>query len=114
MVCLTNIMTPQKDSVGRELSARELTVLVDSHTTPIAITGPSAALSPSTTFPVSPVMQFSAPWVFSTGRGGLLQLLKCPCHRAVAIAPPERLAASVSLQRSVLLSLLNSEFGPWA
>src|ERR1700730_4938464 len=35
------------------------------------------------------------------------------CHRAAAIAPPERLAASVSLQRSVLPSLPNSEFGPW-
>src|SRR5260221_3577180 len=40
-----------------------------------ATAGPSATLSPSTAFPVSPVIQFSAPWFFSTGRGGLLQLL---------------------------------------
>src|SRR5258708_34941871 len=36
---------------------------------------PSATLSPSTAFPVAPVIQLSAPWFFSTGRGGLLHLL---------------------------------------
>jgi hypothetical protein len=44
---------------------------------------------------------------------GFSSCLMRPCHRAVAIAPPERLAASVSLQRSVLPSPPNSEFGPW-
>ena len=44
---------------------------------------------------------------------GFSSCLMRPCHRAAAIAPPERLAASVSLQRSVLSSLPNSEFDPW-
>ena len=39
--------------------------------------------------------------------------LRHPCHRAVAIAPPERLAASVSRQRSVLAFTPNSESGLW-
>src|SRR5258708_34941872 len=32
---------------------------------------------------------------------GFSTCLMCPCHQAVAIAPPERLDASVNLQRSV-------------
>src|SRR5215469_13328013 len=36
-----------------------------------------------------------------------------PCHRAVAIAPPECPAASVSLRRSILPSLYDRELGPW-
>jgi hypothetical protein len=41
-----------------------------------ATAGPSATLSPSTDFPVSPVIRFPCSADFSTGRGGLLQLLK--------------------------------------
>src|SRR5215467_9436214 len=36
-----------------------------------------------------------------------------PCHRAVAIAPPECPAASVSLRRSILPSLYDRELGLW-
>src|SRR5450759_1689003 len=41
-----------------------------------ATTGPSATLSSSTDFPASPVIRFPGSADFSTGRGGLLQLLK--------------------------------------
>ena len=36
-----------------------------------------------------------------------------PCHRAVANAPPERPAASISLQRAMLPSPPNRGFGLW-
>src|SRR5215469_10463756 len=36
-----------------------------------------------------------------------------PCHRAVAIAPPECPAASVSLHRSILPSPYDRELGLW-
>ena len=44
---------------------------------------------------------------------GFSSCLMCPCHRAVATAPPERLAASVSLQRSMLPSPRHVRFGLW-
>jgi hypothetical protein len=44
---------------------------------------------------------------------GFSSCLLCPCHRAVATAPPERLAASVSLQRSMLPSPRHVRFGLW-
>src|SRR5207248_11163336 len=40
--------------------------------------------------------------------------LACPCHRAVATTPPERLAASASLRRSMLPSPSSWGFGPGA
>ena len=39
--------------------------------------------------------------------------LACPYHRAVALTPPERVAASVSLRRSMLSSLYGSELDLW-
>src|SRR4029077_6343710 len=44
---------------------------------------------------------------------GFSSCLTRPCHRAVANAPPERPAASVSLRRSILPSPLNRRFGLW-
>jgi hypothetical protein len=44
---------------------------------------------------------------------GFSSCLTCPSHRAVANAPPERLAASVSLRRSMLPSPPNRGFGLW-
>src|SRR6516165_3199460 len=78
-----------------------------------ATTGPSATLSPSADFPVSPVIRFSAPWISPRDEEGFSSCSMCPCPRAVAIAPPERPAASISLQRSVLPSPPNSGFGLW-
>jgi hypothetical protein len=76
-------------------------------------TGPSATLSPSTDFPVLPVIRLSAPWISPWDEEGFSSCLTCPCHRAVANAPPERPAASVSLRRSILPSPLNRGFGLW-
>src|SRR5262249_1985374 len=43
-----------------------------------------------------------APPLSRAGRGGLPQLLSaCPCHRAVATTPPEQIASSANLPRSV-------------
>ena len=42
---------------------------------------------------------------------GLSGCLVCPCHRAAALTPAERTAASVSLQRFTLPSLYRSELG---
>src|SRR5258708_29171727 len=66
-----------------------------------ATAGPSATLSPSTAFPVSPVIQFSAPWFFSTGRGGLLQLLDVSlssCRRYRPARASRRLSQSATIR----------------
>src|SRR5260370_19483434 len=44
----------------------------------VALTGPSATLSPSFLFPVSPVIGRTCSRAFPLGRGGLLQLLNAP------------------------------------
>ena len=66
-----------------------------------ATAGPSATLSPSTAFPVLPVIQFSAPWSFSTGRGGLLQLLNVSlssCRRYRPARTSRRLSQSATIR----------------
>jgi hypothetical protein len=56
---------------------------------------------------------FPAPRISPRDEEGFSSCLTCPCHRAVANAPPERLAASVSLRRSMLPSHPNRGFGLW-
>ena len=62
----------------------------------IATTDPAESLSPSTAFPVFPVIRFPCSVDFATGRAGFSSCLACPCHRAVPTTPPKLLAASVS------------------
>src|SRR5260221_13937460 len=66
-----------------------------------ATAAPSAPLWPSPAFPVSPVIQFSAPWFFSTGRGGLLQLLDVSlssCRRYRPARASRRLSQSATIR----------------
>ena len=56
----------------------------------IATTDLAVTLSPSPDFPVSPVIRPILLRDFALGRGGLLQLLGMPRHRAVASTPPRR------------------------
>src|ERR1700687_2095822 len=56
---------------------------------------------------------FPAPRISPWDEEGFSSCSMCPCHRAVAIAPPERLVASVSLQRSMLPSPPQCGFGLW-
>src|SRR5215471_14343553 len=78
-----------------------------------ATAGPSATLSPSTDFPVFPVIQLSAPWISPWGEEGFSSCLMRPCHRAVANAPPKCSIASVSLRCTMLPSPPNRGFGLW-
>src|SRR5450631_1220344 len=57
---------------------------------------PAESLSPSTAFPVFPVIRFPCSVDFATGRAGFSSCLARPCHRAVPTTPPKLLAASVS------------------
>src|SRR5215831_11328211 len=66
--------------------------------------GPLPTLSPSTDFPVSPVIRFLSPPISRRGEEGFSSCLAHPCHRAAAVTPPKCLAASVSLRRSMLPS----------
>ena len=50
---------------------------------------PSDSLSPSTDFPVIPVIRLPAPQISPRDEEGLSSCLACPCHRAVASTPPE-------------------------
>ena len=77
----------------------------------LATTGPSATLSPSFHFLVLPVIGRICSSDFSLGRGGLLQLLNAPCHRAAANTPPKWFAASVSLWRAMLPAPSSEGFG---
>jgi hypothetical protein len=62
----------------------------------LATTDPAESLSPSTDFPVSPVIRLPAPPISRRGEEGFSSCLACPCRRAVPITPPKRIAASVS------------------
>ena len=66
-----------------------------------ATTGPSATLSPFPDFPVLPVIRVPAPPISRRDEEGFSSCSVHPCHRAVATAPPECPAASVSLRRSM-------------
>jgi hypothetical protein len=55
----------------------------------IATMNPSDSLSPSTDFPVIPVIRLPAPQISPRDEEGLSSCLACPCHRAVASTPPE-------------------------
>src|SRR6266849_1529069 len=63
-----------------------------------ATTDPSVTLSPVADFPVSPVIRFPAPPISRRGEEGFSSCSAHPCHRAVAVTPPECLVPSVSLQ----------------
>ena len=79
-----------------------------------ATTDPSATLSPFHRFPgVSgyPVSFF--PLISQRDEEGFSSCLAHPCHRAVAVTPPEWLAASVSLRRSMLPSPHEGRLGLW-
>ena len=56
---------------------------------------------------------FPAPPLSRRDEEGLSSCLECPCHRAVALTPPEGIAASVSLRRSMLPSPYGSELDLW-
>jgi hypothetical protein len=56
---------------------------------------------------------FPAPPLSRRDEEGLSSCLACPYHRAVALTPPEWIAASVSLHRSMLSSLSGSELDLW-
>ena len=60
-----------------------------------------------------PVIRFPAPQISPRDEEGFSSCLMRPCHRAVANAPPERPAASISLRRSMLPSPPNRGFGLW-
>jgi hypothetical protein len=65
-----------------------------------ATTDPSVTLSPSTDFPVSPVIRFSLPRIFSTGRGGFLQLLNVSlssCRRYRPARASRRISQSATV-----------------
>src|SRR4051794_21700436 len=70
-----------------------------------ATAGPSATLSPPADFPGCPVIRPGLLRRFR-GRGeeGFPSCSACPRHRAVATTPPERIASSANLRRSVLPS----------
>ena len=55
----------------------------------IATMDPSDSLSPSTDFPVIPVIRLPAPQISPRDEEGLSSCLARPCHRAVAKTPPE-------------------------
>jgi len=54
-----------------------------------ATTNPSVTLSPVPDFPVLPVIRFPAPPLSRRGEEGLSSCFAHPCHRAVAVTPPE-------------------------
>ncbi len=76
---------------------------------------PSATLSSFHQFPgvAGYTVSFSPP-ISQRDEQGFSSFLAHPCHRAVAMTPPECLAASVSLRRSMLPSPQDGRLGPWA
>src|SRR5450631_4028250 len=74
---------------------------------------PAESLSPSTAFPVFPVIRLPCSADFATGRAGFSSCLARPCHRAVPTTPPKLLAASVSCDDPCCLRLVGegSTFG---
>jgi hypothetical protein len=79
----------------------------------IATMDPAESLSPSTAFPVFPVIRLPCSADFATGRAGFSSCLARPCHRAVPTTPPKLLAASVSCDDPYCLRLVaeGSTFG---
>ena len=70
----------------------------------IATTNPSATLSSSTDFPGFLVIRLPAPSISRRDEDGFSSCSTCPCHRAAPTTPPEWIAASASLRRSMLPS----------
>ena len=69
---------------------------------------------PSRLPPISWVPSYTASRSpISCGRSGFSSCLACPCHRAVATAPPECLAASARLRQSMLPSPYSCGLGLW-
>src|SRR5215831_6481070 len=72
-----------------------------------ATMGPAETLSPSTNFPVFPVIWLPCSADFSTGRGGFLQLLSMPLSPCCPSHPAEASRRVSQLRRSVLSSPLH-------
>ena len=70
----------------------------------VATAGPSATLSPSTDFPVFPVIRLPAPPISRRDEEGFSSCSTGPCHRAVPTTPPECHVASVSPRHAMLPS----------
>jgi hypothetical protein len=77
-----------------------------------ATTNPSATLSSSADFPVSPVIRPTPlPPLSRRDEEGFSSCSTRPCHRAVALTPPEQPAASASVRRAVVPSPLARGLG---
>jgi hypothetical protein len=74
-------------------------------------TDPAESLSPSTDFPVSPVIRLPCSDDFSTGRGGFLQLLSMTLSPCCPYQPRRSVAPHQSLRRSMLPSPKNGRLG---
>src|SRR5271168_2131476 len=70
----------------------------------LATTDPAESLSPSTDFPVSPVIRLPCSADFPTGRGGLLQLLSMTLSPCCPYQPRRSVSSHQSLRRSMLPS----------
>src|SRR5664279_2803595 len=70
----------------------------------LANTDPAESLSPSTDFPVFPVIRFPCSADFSTGRGGSLQLLSMTLSPCCPYQPRRSVSTHQSLRRSMLPS----------
>src|SRR5207249_7992029 len=70
----------------------------------LATTGPAESLSPSTDFPVFPVIRLPCSADFSTGRGGFVQLLNMPLSPCCPYHPAEVSRRFSQLRRSMLPS----------
>src|SRR5712671_2219267 len=70
----------------------------------LATTDPAESLSPSTAFPVLPVIRLPCSADFSTGRGGFLQLLGMTLLPCCPYQPRRSVSPHQSLRRSMLPS----------
>lgn len=77
----------------------------------LTTTDPADSLSPSTDFPVSPVIRLPCPADFSTGRGGFLQLLSMTLSPCCPYQPRRSVSPHQSLRPSMLPSPENGGLG---
>ena len=77
----------------------------------LTTTDPADSLSPSTDFPVSPVIRLPCSADFSTGRGGFLQLLSMTLSPCCPYQPRRSVSPHQSLRPSMLPSPENGGLG---